>query len=65
MNNIAIPMADIMKDLGVSFQSNLKFDKHVSNITSSANSRLGIIKYTFQEIERSGFLVLYNSEKSN
>ena len=29
LNNTAIPMDDIMKDLGVSFQSNLKFDKHV------------------------------------
>ena len=62
MNNIAVPMDDIMKDLGVSFQSNLKFNKHVSNITSSANSRLGIIKYTFQKIERDGFLVLYKSK---
>ena len=50
-----------MKDLGVSFQSHFKFDKHVSNITSSANSRLGIIKYTFQKIDRDGFLVLYKS----
>ena len=61
MNNIAIPMDDIMKNLGVSFQSNLKFDKHVSNITSSANSRLGMIKYTFKKINRDGFLVLYKS----
>ena len=49
MNNTAIPMADIMKDLGVGFQSNLKFDKHVSNITSSANSRLGIINIHFRK----------------
>ena len=39
MNNIAIPMDHIMKDLGVSFQSNFKFDKHVSITMSMSQNR--------------------------
>ena len=61
MNNVMVPKGDTMKDLGITFQSNLKFDNHISSITSSANSRLGIIKYTFHNIDREGFLVLYKS----
>ena len=59
VNNTSLEWSDVIS--GVSFQSNLKFDKHVSNITFSANSRLGIIKFTFQKIERDVFLVLYKS----
>ena len=59
VNNTSLEWSDVIS--GVSFQSNLKFVKHVSNITFSANSRLGIIKFTFQKIERDVFLVLYKS----
>ena len=34
-------------DLGVNFQSNLQFDKHVANICAKANGIVGIIKHTF------------------
>lgn len=51
----------VIKDLGVQFQSNFKFDAHISKITSTANSRLGLIRHTFHRIEREGFLVLYKA----
>ena len=31
-------------DLGITFQANLTFDEHISKITSTENSRLGIIR---------------------
>ena len=37
-------------DLGVNFQSNLQFDKHVTNICAKANSTVGIIKHTFSRM---------------
>ncbi len=48
-----------IKDLGITFQSNLKFDEHISKITSAANSRLGIIRNTFHNVDQSGFKILY------
>ena len=37
-------------DLGVYFQSNLQFDKHVANICAKTNRTVGIIKHTFSHI---------------
>ena len=34
-------------DLGVNFQSNLQFDKHVANICAKVNRIVGINKHTF------------------
>ena len=48
-----------IKDLGVIFQDDLKFDEHISKICATANSRLGLIRNTFHSIDRDGFLVLY------
>ena len=48
-----------IKDLGILFQNNLKFDEHISKITSAANSRLGIIKFAFHKIVQAGFMILY------
>ena len=35
-NYVALSVVDEEKDLGVTFESNLKFDKHISNIVSKA-----------------------------
>ena len=50
-----------IKDLGITFQDTLTFDEHISKITSTENSRLGIIRNTFHIIDREGFLILYKS----
>ena len=34
-------------DLGIKFQSNLQFDKHIANICAKANRIVGIIKHAF------------------
>ena len=37
-------------DFEVNFQSNLQFDKHVTNICAKANRIVGNIKHTFSRI---------------
>ena len=37
-------------DLGVNFQSNLQFDKHITNICAKANRIVGITKHIFYRI---------------
>jgi len=61
MDGLLLSDDNCIKDLGVNFSNNLKFDEHVYKISATANSRLGIIKNTFHRIERDGFLVLYKS----
>ena len=61
MNTKVLPNGSAIKDLGITFQNNLKFDDHISNICKTARSRLGVIKYTFQVIDREGFLILFKS----
>ena len=48
-------------DLGVNFQSNLLFDKHVANICAKANIIVGIIKHTFSRINIDMFRILFKS----
>ena len=50
-----------IKDLGIIFQDTLTFDKHIRKITSTANSRLGIIRDTFHINDKEGSLILYKS----
>ena len=61
MNNNILSTGASIKDLGVTFVDNLSFDDHISKITSTANSRLGIIRNTFHQIDCEGFLILYKS----
>ena len=49
------------KDLGITFEPNLSFDKHISNITKKANQMLGIIKRTFTFMNKNIFLKLYKA----
>ena len=61
MNDISVLSNSSIKDLGIAFQNNLTFDEHISKITSTANSRLGIIRHTFHIIDREGFFILYKN----
>ena len=45
----------------MTFDINLEFDNHINNICSKANSRLGMIRVTFDKFEKTGFLILYKS----
>ena len=61
MNDISVLSDSSIKDLDITFQDTLTFDEHISKITSTANSRLGIIRNTFHIIDKEGFLILYKS----
>ena len=61
INDISVLSGSSIKDLGITFQDTLTFDEHISKITSTANSRLGIIRNTFNIIDRERFLILYKS----
>ena len=49
------------KDLGITFDSNLNFEIHISNITKKANQMLGIIRRTFNYMDKNIMLKLYKA----
>ena len=49
------------KDLGVTFDTEINFKKHITNITKKANQMLGIIKRNFSFINKDIFIKLYKS----
>ena len=49
------------KDLGVTFDSNLLFDRHIVNCVNKANGMIGIIKRTFSYLDKETFLMLYKA----
>ena len=53
MNNIQLEAITEEKNLGVTFDSELKFGTHIRNIIAKANSRVGIIKCTFKILYKS------------
>ena len=46
-------------NLGVNLQSNLQFDKHITNICAMANRTVEIIKHTFSCIDIDMFRILF------
>ena len=44
LNDHPLPITDSAKYLGITISNDLKWNKHVSNITSKANSTLGILR---------------------
>ena len=49
------------KDLGITFDENLRFDSHINNITKKANQMLGVIRRTFSFMNKHIFSKLYKS----
>ena len=58
---INIEKCDQEKDIGVIFDEKLLFDKHIDNSINKANKMLGVIKRTFNFINKDTFLKLYKS----
>ena len=58
---ITIEECDQEKDLGVIFDETLIFDKHINSAINKANKMLGLIKRTFNYLNRETFLKLYKS----
>ena len=52
MNDISVLSDSSIKDLAITFQDTLTFDEYISKITSTENSRLGIIRNTLHIIDK-------------
>ena len=61
IRNLTIETDTIEKDLGITFDKDLKFSKHIAAIVRKANSRLGIIKRNFSIRNKETVLPLYKS----
>lgn len=57
----SLEKVDIINDLGVTFDSRLKFDQHISTKIHKANSLLGLIRRNFSNLSIPAFLLLYKS----
>ena len=49
------------KDLGIVFNNRLHFEQHVSDCTTKARQRIGLIKRNFKYLDERTFLTLYKS----
>ncbi len=61
MQTVNIEQVQEEKDLGVLFQSDLKFSKHINNCVNKANSILGLVKRSFTYMDTEMFLPLYKT----
>jgi len=61
INSIRLDEVEEIKDLGVTYDSLLLFDKHISEKVNKAYMMLGIIKRNFEHITRNCFITLYKS----
>ena len=61
MNGSTINKELVERDLGVTFDPRLRFSDHVNVITAKTNSRVAILKGTFNVITADLFVPLYKS----
>ena len=59
MENKILDKLDEIKDLGVTFDTGLKFDNHIQDKIKKANSMLGIIKRNFKKMPVYANVMLY------
>ena len=56
---VSLTTCEEEKDLGVTFDRFLSFDKQINSSVSKANRILGIIKRSFKDLDREAFIQLY------
>jgi len=61
ISGVAVENIENIKDLGVTFDTKLKFDKHINNNINTAYQMLGIVKRTFIYLTPDSFVVLYKA----
>ena len=59
--DVKIQECEVEKDLGVSFDGNLKFNQHIESVVNKANKLVGIMKRTYKYLDKESFLLLYKS----
>ena len=63
-NNVVfdIPSSEEEKDLGITFEKSLKFNKlHVLNVVNRCKKLIGLIKHTFRYMDKQLFLQLFKT----
>ena len=58
---IEVEQISTEKDIGVTFDSDLKFSEHIAICVKKANQKLGLIRRSFEYIDKDMFLILYKS----
>ena len=61
IDNVHIEKVTSIRDLGVTFDTKLKFDIHINEKINKACSILGLIKRNFYYISEEAFVILYKS----
>jgi len=61
INNTELENIESIKDLGVTFDSSVKFSLHINEKINRAYSILGVIKRNFTYLDKDCFLVIYKS----
>jgi len=61
INGVQLEQLDSKQDLGVSFDSQLKFYKHIDDKINKAYSFLGIIKRNITYLDKDAFITLYKA----
>ena len=59
MNGQELSNSSCEKDLGVLFDKSLKFDQHINTIINKANRNLGIIRRTFDYMDKAIFCLIF------
>ena len=60
-NKSKISEVESEKDLGVTFDNQLKFNKHIEMSITKASQRVGLIRRSFKHMDKHMFLTLYKS----
>ena len=61
MNSKTLKVVHEETDLGIIFQDDLKFNKHISNKIQKANSMLGLIIRSFDYLDKNSYIKLYKA----
>ena len=61
INNVPLEEINIIKDLGVTFDSHLKFQLHIDEKVNNAYYFLGIVRRNFKFLSKDTFIILYKS----
>ena len=62
LSNTLLPQNNEVKDLGITFQNNLKFNKHIDNIIFKAKRKIRFLKFKCKRFKNIQLLkIMYNS----
>ena len=61
MNQVKIENVEFEKDIGVIFDNELEFDRHITEKTNKAHSIYGMLRRTFKHLDEKTFIPLFKS----